>query len=82
MVGDCDVGETASDGGADHLAERVLTVGGVGVHVEVAADVSEFHEHGEFASFRKVDLVTPLAKLRRNPGQSDRLVDFRLGPAG
>ena len=39
VVGDGDVFEAAGEGGFGHLADGVATVGGVGVHVEVTADV-------------------------------------------
>ena len=82
VVGDGDVLEPTGDRGPDHLAERALTVGGGGVHVEVAADVGHLHERGQLPPFRQRDLAAPLAEFRGNPGQADRLVDLVLGPAG
>jgi len=56
VVSDGDVFETTGESSFGHLPDGVAAVGGVGVHVEVAADVGEGDELGECVGGRGFDL--------------------------
>jgi len=81
MVGDRDVSQSAVDRRPHHGAERVLAVGGGGVHVQVAANVVERDQLRQRATFRAGNLVARLAEFGRDPGQAHGSVDVLLGPS-
>ncbi len=82
VVGDGDVSEAAGDGGFGHLADGVAAVGGVGVHVEVAADVGEGDEVGESVGCCGFDLAAVFAELGWDVVEVEGLVDFLFGGGG
>ncbi len=63
VVGDGDVGEAAGEGGFGHLTDGVAAVGGVGVHVEVAADVGQGDELGEGVGGGGFELASVFAEF-------------------
>ena len=67
VVGDGDVAVTQGASGLDHLFERAAPVALLSVHVQVAADIGQFEQHGQFAPFGGFDLARILAQFRRNP---------------
>ena len=82
VVGDGDVFEAAGEGGFGHLADGVAAVGGVGVHVEVAADVGERDEVREGVGGGGFDLAGVFAELGRDVVEVEGVVDFCLGGCG
>ena len=82
VVGDGDVLVAQRARRFGHLFERRAAVGLGGVHVQVAADVFQFHQLRQAALGRGFDFAAVLAQLRRNPGQPQRLVDPGFGFAG
>ena len=50
------------------------------MHLEIPADVLEPYELRELVLLGERDLATILAQLGRNPVESQRFVDFLLGP--
>jgi len=75
VVGDGDVGEAAGEGGFGHLADGVAAIGGVGVHVQVAADVGEGDERGEGVGGGHLELAAVLAHLGRDVVEVEGVVD-------
>src|SRR6266545_3558495 len=58
-----------------------MAVGGIGVGVEVAADVAHLHQPGELAFERGLDLARVLPQLGGDPRKPDRRVHLLLGLA-
>ena len=79
MIRDGDVFVTARAGGRGHLCEGGAPVALGGVHVQVAADVRQFHQLGQAVFGGALDLAQVFAQLRRNPAQPQRLVDAGFG---
>ena len=52
------------------------------MHVEIAANVPQFHQFGQAAFRGGFDLAAVFAQLGRNPRQTQRFVDPGLGIAG
>ncbi len=82
MVGDGDVAEAAGEGGFGHLTDGVASVGGVGVHVEVAVDVGAGDEVGEGMGGGGFDLAGVFAKLGWDVVEIEGLIDFGFGGGG
>ena len=81
VVGDGDVTQSAGDGGLCHLADGVAAVGGVGVHVEVAAYIPALDERREGVQRGGFEFAAVLAEFGRNPVEVEGVVDggFRVG---
>ena len=82
VVGDGDVGQAASESGFGHLADGVAAVGGVGVHVEVAADVGERDEVRESVGGGGFEFAGVFAQLGRDVVEVEGVVDVGLGCGG
>jgi len=74
VLGDRDVGEPLLLRRRDHGLEGVVSVGLVGVHVEVAREVGPLHQRRQLAALCRLDLAAVLAQLRGDPRQADRSV--------
>ena len=81
MVGDRDVLVAQRASRLDHLGEGGLAVARVGVHLQVAADVFERDELRERVRLGERDLTAVLAQLRRNPVETECVIDVPLGAA-
>ncbi len=79
MVGDRNVFVPLVRRGPNHRGQVVAAVARSRVHLEVAAQVPEFHEVGELPLPGRFDLAAIFAQLRRDPGQADRLGHLALG---
>ena len=82
MVGDGDVLQPRSAGGAGHALDGLLAVGGGGVHVQVAAQVAACDQLGERPPRGRVDFAAVLAHLRWDQVEVQCSVDLRLRGAG
>ena len=82
VVGDGDVGEAAGDGGFGHLADGVAAVGGVGVHVQVAANVGEGDERGQGVGGGGFEFAAVLAQLGRDVVEVEGVVDLLFAGGG
>src|SRR5947207_11509161 len=82
MVGDGNVFVSPIAGGGGHFLERGTAVGLGSVHVYIAADVTEFNELRQAAFESGFDFAGILAKLGRNPWETDGRVDFLFGCSG
>ena len=80
MIADCEILVAELLRRQGHLLDRVASVTGGAVYVEVAADVRHRDELREVRV--GLELVAILAQLRRYPGQVKLLVDVLLAPAG
>ena len=82
VVGDGDVVVAAGDAGLGHFADGVFAVGGVRVHVHVAANVLLLDEAGQAMLFGRLDFAVVFAQLGRNPVQAEGGVDLFLSGSG
>ena len=82
VVGDGDVLVAASQRGLSHLADGVVSVGGIGVHVQVAAQVGLLNEPGQRVAGGSLNLAQVLAHLGRHPVHAQGGVDLFLGGGG
>ncbi len=82
VVGDGDVGQAAGKGGFGHLTDGVATVGGVGVHVEVAADVCAGDEVGEGVGGGGFEFAGVFAQLGWDVVEVEGVVDVGFGCGG
>ena len=83
VVGDRQIGEAARRGRGHHLRQGTAPVtGGVGMQVQVAAQVGQRHRRGQLAAGRGFDLAAVLAHRRRDERQVERGVDVALRRPG
>ena len=82
VVGDGDVGQATGQGGFGHLADGVASVGGFGVHMEVAADVGKGDEVGQGMGGGGFELAGVLAKLGWNVVEVEGVVDVSFAGRG
>ena len=82
VVGDGDVAEATGEGGFGHLADGVAAVGGVGVHVEVAADVGEGDEVREGVGGGGFELAGVFAELGWDVVEVEGVVDLCFAGGG
>src|ERR1039457_4233588 len=82
VVGDGDVFVAALARRLGHFFQRGAAISLGGVHVQVAADVAQFHQLGKASLLRGFDFAGVLAQFGRDPRQAQRLVDAFLGLAG
>ncbi len=79
VVRDRDVLVATRDACLDHLAERVLAVGRVRVHVKVSADLTELDELRQPPFASGLHLAAVFAQLRRDEREPHRVEDLLLG---
>lgn len=79
VVRDRDVLVATRDARLDHLAERVLAVGRVRVHVEVSADLTELDELRQLPVASGLHLAAVFAQLRRDERKPHGVEDLLLG---
>ena len=79
VVGDRGIREPGGRRRGDHLLERVPPVGFRRVEMEETRDVGGLEEPRKPPRLRRLELAPPLAEGRRDPRETDRLVDFFLG---
>ena len=82
MVGDGDVFVAEGFGGGGHFFDGVFSIAGGGVHLEVALDVAEFDELGEFVFFGGFDFAGVFAQFGRDEVEAELGVNFFFGAAG
>jgi len=82
VVGDGDVGEATREGCFGHLTDGVAAVGGVGVHVEVAADVGDCDELREGVIGGCVEFAAVFAELGWDVVEFEGVVDGLFGFGG
>ena len=68
--------------GLVHRIEQPGVAVEVGVHVQIAAQVRQFHQLRQAAGARRFDLAAIFAQLGRDPGQADAAKHRLLGVAG
>ncbi|GIS60894.1 MAG: hypothetical protein CM1200mP2_31190 [Planctomycetaceae bacterium] len=66
----------------DHLLDRRGPIRRGGVHVQVAANVGQRDQLGQFPRLGHFKLAPVLSQFGRNPRQPDRIVDVLLGATG
>ena len=83
VVGDGDVLVAALARGLGHLLERGAAVGLGGVHVEVAADVAQFHQFGQAAFVRRLRFrrCSRAAPAESTAGRAPRRLPSSVSPA-
>ena len=79
VVGDRQVLVSALARGQRHLLDRVVTVGGHRVAVQVAADVLQLDQPRQRPVAGGLQLAAVLAQLRLDVGEAEALVDLLLG---
>ncbi len=82
MVGEGDVFIAEGFGGFTHFFNGVASVGGGGVHLEVAANVLKLYELRHFVIFGGFDFAGHFAKFRLDVIEAELGVDFFFGLAG
>ena len=74
VLGDGEVFQPERLGRQRHVAQAVVAVGGLGVRMQVAAQVGQFHQLRQASAARRLDLAAVLAQFRRDEGQADSAV--------
>src|SRR6516225_5302777 len=82
MVGNKDVAVAQPLGGSGHLFHTVAAVRSRGMHLQIAADIGEFHEPRQLALLGSFHLAQVLAQLGGNPSETQLDVDFLFGLTG
>jgi len=82
VIGDGEIFVAERLGGGDQLGDGALSVGRVGVEMEITAKLALLDERREVTGGRGVDLAVVLAELRRDVIESERLVHRALRLAG
>ena len=81
VVGDRGVAIAPAQRLLGQLLDGEIAVAGVGVAMEIAADVAQLDQLGQLALFGGLDLAAVLAQLGRDPRHAEALVDLLLGGA-
>ncbi len=82
MVGDGDVFHSALFRGLGHFLDRGQAVGPGAMRMQIAADVAEFDEFGEFSGIGPFEFAARLAQFRGNAGQAQGGVNVFFAAPG
>jgi len=82
VIGDGQVLQPKRLGRQCHVAQAVVAVAGLGVRMQVAIEVGQFHELGQSSGVRRLDLAAVFAQLRRYVRQADSAIYRFLAVTG